>query len=111
MAIQQVFIIWSHPLSYESMRLLLNHPEVEIVGATADYANAQEEITRLKPDTIIFEETEDGARTVALAILESSHWVRRIIGFSLDDNQLIIYRREERTVMRAEDLLSLIRSG
>lgn len=110
MAIRRVFIIWSHPLSHESVRLLLNHPDVEIVGATADHLIAREEITRLQPDTIIVEveEMTKGVPTEALALLESSPCVTRVIGFSLQDNRLSVYHREERTVARAEDLLGLV---
>ena len=110
MSMQRVFIIWSNPLFRESVRLLLNHPDIEIIGATADFANAQDEILHLQPDTLIVEDIGGGTHAEALGILESSHYVKRIIDFSLDDNKLTVYRREEITVVRAEDLLSLVHS-
>jgi DNA-binding NarL/FixJ family response regulator len=110
MARRRVFIVWSHPLSHESVRLLLNHPDVEVVGATSDYLTARNEIARLQPDTVIVEEPAGGASAEALALLESSRRVTRVIGFSLDDNKLSVYRREERTAARAEDLLRLVNS-
>jgi DNA-binding NarL/FixJ family response regulator len=110
MAARQVFIIWTHPLCYESVRLLLNHPDVEIVGAAEDYLTAQNEIDQLRPDTIVVEETGSEANLEPLAILKSSHWVTRVIGFSLADNKLSVYRREQKTAARAEDLLRLVRS-
>lgn len=110
MSIQRIFIIWSNPLFRESVRLLLKHQDIEIIGAAADFADAQDEILRLQPDTLIIEDIGGGTHAEALAILESSHCVKRIIGFSLDDNKLSVYRREERTVVRAEDLLSLVHS-
>jgi DNA-binding NarL/FixJ family response regulator len=108
--IQRIFIIWSNELFRESVRLLLDHPDIEIIGAAADFANAQDEILHLQPDTLIIEDIGRGAHAEALAILESSHFVKRIIGFSLDDNKLRVYRREEITVVRAEDLLSMVQS-
>ena len=110
MSIQRIFIIWSNPLFRESVRLLLNHPEIEIIGAAADFANSQDEILHLQPDTLIVEDIGGGIHAEALTILESSHYVKRIIGFSLDDNKLKVYRREEITVVRAEDLLSMVHS-
>jgi DNA-binding NarL/FixJ family response regulator len=110
MAIQQVFIIWSHPLFHESVRLLLKHPDVEIIGSTADHETARDDIERLRPDTVIVEEIGGGTHAEALAILDSSHFVPRVIGFSLDDNKLNVYRRQESTAARAEDLLSIVRS-
>lgn len=110
MSIQRIFIIWSNPLFRESVRLLLNHPDIEIIGATTDFANAQDEILHLQPDTLIVEDIGGGTHPEALAILESNPRVKRIIGFSLDDNKLSVYRREEKTVVRAEDLLSLVHS-
>lgn len=110
MAIRRVFIIWSHPLSHESVRRLLNHPDIEIVGATSSYSTARDEITRLQPDTVIVEEMHDSTHAEVVGILESSHGVTRVIGFSLNDNKLNVYHREERLVARAEDLLSLVHS-
>jgi hypothetical protein len=109
MAVQQVFIIWSHPLFHESVRLLLKHPDVEIIGSTANYETARDDIERLRPDTVIVEETSSGTHEEALAILDSSRFVPRVIGFSLDDNKLNVYRRQESTIVRAEDLLSTVR--
>lgn len=108
MAIKQVFIIWSHPLFHESVRLLLKHPDVEIIGATKDYVTARDEISRLKPDTVIVEETGLGAHEEALLILQSNPYVNRVIGFSLDDNTLSLYHHQECIVARAEDLLDLV---
>lgn len=107
---KRIFIVWTHPLGHESVRLLLNHPDVEIVGSTADYTTALKDIAHLQPDTVIIEEIGSGVPTKALSILEASPWVTRIIGFSLTDNKLSVYHREEKTVGRAEDLLHLIQS-
>lgn len=110
MAVQQVFIIWSHPLFHESVRLLLRHPDVEIIGSTADYETARDDIERLRPNTVIVEETGSGTHVEALAILDSSRFAPRVIGFSLEDNKLNVYHRQESTVARAEDLLRLVQS-
>ncbi len=94
----------------DCLRLLLSHPSVEWVGATADHAAAREQITHLRPDTILVEEGESGLPPEALEILDACSWKVRVVGLGMDDNRLIVYRREQRTVAQAEDLLRLIQS-
>lgn len=109
MAARRVFVVWSNPLFHESLRLLLNRPEVEWVGATSDHAAAHDQIVSLCPDTILIEEEEgSNAPAAALEILEASSADMRVIRLSLADNELRIYHREQRTVGQTEDLLHLI---
>ncbi len=109
MALRRVFVIWTHPLFYESVRLLLQHPDIEWVGATADRAVARSQIARLCPDTILIEEEEGGSVSAeALNVLDASSADVRVIRLSLADNELKVYHREQRTVAKAEDLLRLI---
>lgn len=109
MAVRLVYIIWSNPLSHDSLRLLLKQPEVELVGTTSDRKSAMDEIKRLKPDTVIVESTKSRMDSDTLAILKSCPWVSRIIDFSMDDNTMRVYQREEKTVAQVEDLLDLIK--
>jgi len=110
MVTRQVYVVWIHPLFYESVRLLLDDPSIQLVGATSDYAVAHKQIMTLQPDTIIVEEKEGELSTQMLTFLNDSPLLVRIIGLNLADNQLCIYHRERQTVGRAEDLLHLIQS-
>ena len=110
MAARRVFVIWTHPLFHESMRLLLKQPSVKWVGATSDHAAAKTQIARLHPDTIIVEEESGGVPPEALAVLQDCSWKVRVVGLGLDDNQMVVYRREQQTVSQADDLLHLIES-
>ncbi|HZD55448.1 MAG TPA: hypothetical protein VE136_01895 [Anaerolineales bacterium] len=110
METRRVYVVWTHPLFYASVRLLLDDPYVELVGANSDYAAAHDQIMKLRPDTIIVEEMEGELSTEALTFLRDSPLLRRVIGLNLTDNQLCVYHREQRTVGRAEDLLILIHS-
>ncbi len=110
MSDRRVFIIWTHPLGHEAVRLILNHPDVEVVGATGNQRNALDEIARLHPDIVIVEEPEGGVSAKALSIIKTSPWVKRVISFNMDDNKLNVYHHEEKTVGKAEDLLRLIQS-
>ncbi len=108
MAARRVFVIWTHPIFHESVRLLLNHPDVEWVGATSDYAAAKDEVLDLQPDTILVEEIAGNIPVEVLEIMEASSQNVRVIGLSLADNELSVYYHEQRTVGQAEDLLRLI---
>jgi DNA-binding NarL/FixJ family response regulator len=108
MATQRVFVIWTHPLFLVSVRLLLNHPNIELVGASSNYAAAQEELSSLQPDCVIVEEVESNLPAIEMDILKTSSWVVRLIGLNLDDNRLNVYHREQRSVVEAGDLLHLI---
>ncbi len=107
---RRVFIVWSNPLFLEIVRLLLQNPGVDIVGASARGAKVQSEIEDLQPDTIVVEETEvnDTPGAEAVQILEASPWGPRVIRLSLEDNELWLYHRERRAINRGEDLLSLV---
>lgn len=105
---RRVFIFWKNPLFFESVRLLLNHPDIEIVGQSELIGGIQPAVSHLKPDTIIVEELDTGVPPEVLALLEKSSHPSRIIGFSMNDNRLNVFHREERTVGLASDLVQII---
>lgn len=105
MANRRVFIIWSHPLFHESVRMLLDHPDINLVGATSDYETTYEEISNLQPDTIIIEEAEEGDPGEMMKYLETFSWNVCVSFLNLNDNQLNMYKHEQRTLGRADDLL------
>ncbi len=108
MAVRRVFVIWTNPLFHESAVLLLEHPDIIIVGAAAYFTNAHEDIMRLQPDTILFERTRAGIPVDVMGILEAETWDMRIIGLSLDNNEMSLYHRERQMVVEAGDLLQFV---
>lgn len=104
---RRLFMIWTSPLFRDSIRLLLNDPEIDWLGATSDYTAAKDTILKLQPDTVLFEEVE-GAIPQVMEVLEANPFRIRLIGVSLAENKLQVYQREQRTVAQAEDLLRLI---
>jgi DNA-binding NarL/FixJ family response regulator len=104
----QLFVIWTNPLFRDSVRLLLSHPSVKWVGAASNWATAQPEILSLRPDTILVEEGEDCVSIEVTEILKATPWNVRVVTVSLDNDKLIIFHREQKTVGQAEDLLHLI---
>ena len=108
MSPRRIYAIWTNPLFHESIRLLLQHPDLIWLGAAADLKVARADILRLHPDTIIFEETGAGIPLDVMEILEADCWDMRIIGLSLDDNEISLYHRERQIVLEARDLLQFI---
>ncbi|MEJ2708413.1 MAG: hypothetical protein P8074_12430 [Anaerolineales bacterium] len=108
MSSRSIYVIWTHPLFLESVRLLLNHSDIEFVGANSDYAAAQSEILSIRPDTILMEEFNDERQNQVMQILEACPWDVLVILISLRNNQLNMYHHEQRTVGRADDLLHLV---
>lgn len=108
MRVRRVFVVSKHPIFRQSVRLLLDHPDVEWVGASPDCTAARSEIIDLQPNTILVEETEGKIPTDALEILEASTWEVRVVSVSLDDNSLSVFHREQKTVGQANDLLDLV---
>ncbi|NIW45305.1 MAG: hypothetical protein GWN30_11285 [Gammaproteobacteria bacterium] len=109
MPMHQVYVIWTNQLVRDSLRQLLDHIDITWVGASSDFSFAIEEISRLHPDTILIEEGVDETTTTAfMEIVEKFQWNLRVIGVSLDDNQLSIYQHAHQTVGQPEDLIRLI---
>jgi hypothetical protein len=110
MARRKVFVIWANPIVHDSIRLLLNHPEVEWVGSVSNFTDARDDILRLDPDTILVEKTDAGISTMIMEILELSPSGGRVVAMNLNNNQLCVYHREERTIAKANDLLGVVLS-
>jgi AmiR/NasT family two-component response regulator len=104
---RRVFVYWSNPLFIDSVRQLLRHPDVEIVGESAEYAVSRAQIHGLKPDVVIVEKDVSGDVDDAhsIGILRTG---ARLIKVSLSKNDLSVYERQQRTMTNADDLLNLI---
>lgn len=104
---KRVFVIWSHPLFLESIRLLLEQSEVELVGSTSDHEAARTQIETQTPDVVIIEQTdgEEAASLETISILRSG---ARVVRLSMDNNEISLYSREHTTAVQASDLAGLI---
>jgi hypothetical protein len=108
MTVRRVFVIWTNPLFHDSARLLLKHPDIIWLGSTANITTAREEIMRLHPDTILFEKTGAGIPADLLDILAAERWDMRLIGLSLENNEMSLFHREHQTVLEAGDMLQFV---
>lgn len=107
MPARRVYVIWTHPLFHDSARLLLQHPEILWVGSSSDLAGAREDIRRLQPDTIVIEETGCVLPMDAIKFLEEERRSLRIIGLSLESDQMSLYDIECLAVTTVDELLQI----
>lgn len=110
MSTQNVFVFWFSPLFYESICRLLTHPNIKLVGATSDYAAVSAEIVSKRPNTILIEDTGMHHHEMVNEYLELIPWAIKIILLSFNDNKIVIYHHEQRTIVQTEDLPQLILS-
>lgn len=106
MARKRVYVIWTHPLFYESIRLLLDR-EVDLVGSSTNHAVGNRQISEMKPDVVIIE-TPKGMKdleTETIAILQEGP---KVIHLSLEDNELNLYQRQHKTMDQSTDLMRMI---
>lgn len=113
MVIRRIYIVWVHPLFCDTVRLLLTHPSIEIVGLSDDYEIATKDVAEHKPDTVIIEDTEESAvtRIKTSDIMNRFPETARIIRLSLKDNELWVYRHERQSITNIEDFLRIIRNS
>ena len=109
MAKKRVFVIWTHPLFYESIRLLLNN-EVDLVGSTDDHAKGDREIAELKPELVIIE-TPEGLEDLGAETFSILQKGPRVIHLSLENNELSLYLRQHKTMDEPSDLMQIILEG
>jgi DNA-binding NarL/FixJ family response regulator len=107
MADRRVFIAWSHSLFYGSVRLLLQHPDIEIIGANAESETLWHEVNIFRPDTIIIERRGTGD-DIMLGPQTRDSWHPRIIHTGLHDNIAHVCRCEQHILEQADDLLRLV---
>jgi len=109
MAKKRVFVIWTNPIFYESIRLLLNH-EVDLVGSTDDHIKGDRKIAELKPEVVIME-TPQGLEDLGAETISILQKGPRVIHLSLEDNELSLYLRQHKTMDEPSDLMQMILKG
>ena len=89
--------------------LLTQHSGVEIVGSGIDEDSAVECIERCNPDVILLncDDPDPDLSPAVLCVLRKRPG-SVIIGLSLKDNTINIYRGEDKQVLQVDDLLNAI---
>jgi len=105
---RRVFLIYTHPLFFEAVRLMLQRSDVTLVGQTTSPAQIRDALQQLHPDIILVEEKEDGFSQSIAEVLAAGPGRVRIVGLNLSNNRLNIYDRKQQVVGQLEDLITLL---
>ncbi len=106
----RVYVVWKNPIFRDSLRAILSHPDITWLGATSEQAEALPEIANLKPDIIFVEQEEQIFILEILKMLQFSPGTIQLVGLSLMNNLITVYQKEQRIVVRKEELLQLVTS-
>jgi len=104
---RRVYTLWKHPLFQETVRRLLNHPDVEWLGSHSEYKLGKRKIDALRPDVIIIEQESEGVEN-AQDVMGTASWDVSVVSLSLSDNVLNLYSHRVQTVGHADDLLRIV---
>lgn len=110
MNMTRVFIISSHLMFAHGLESLLRREtRLDVVGQEADEQKAIERIKELRPNVVILDSSKPPFEPVptVIRILQESPGTN-IIGLSLQNNTLYIYRATQRVVLNLEDLMEAI---
>ena len=107
----RVFILsryWLLELGVE--RLLSPLADIQVIGTDSDRVAAVECIGRLRPDVVVIEydPSEFGSESVVARIRAASPR-SKIVGVSIHDNWIYVYRRGAAGTYRVDDLVKAIR--
>ena len=106
MATRRIFIIWTHTLFREAIRLSAAHPEFEWIGETNDFQQGVREVLASCPDTILIEDSGENQTREIVAMLQACAPDVRVIVMNLSNNRLSLYQYSEQYVAKPEDLIS-----
>ena len=107
---RRVIVIYANPIFRDSVLMLLKHPNVKCVGVIHNDDVVEEKIANMEADTILVEETEGHVSNEVMNVFEGPEFRGRLVSFSMDDNVLRVYQREEWAAIQPDDLLHLILS-
>lgn len=106
---RRVFIVGVNPLFVSSLRLVLQHPEIEWAGSAVDDEALLEKITAIQPDTVIIEGIENSStQKMMTSILGYSRGNMQVIGLNLSDNQITVCTIGQDQLIEKDDLIRLV---
>ncbi len=107
---KRIFMFSTHPLFSQGVETLLcQNSQVEFVGRESDIEKAIERIQLLHPDIVIVDhESALCVQAPALLRILGDGTGPKIIGLNLLTNTMCIYRGEQKSAYRVEDLLQAI---
>jgi TorA maturation chaperone TorD len=107
---KRVFLVASSTLFGRGVEnLLRQEPAVELVGCETDAGRAVDQIKELRPDVVILDSSDPMCdRALAMMRILREGLGTKVIGLSLQDSTICIYRGEKRVAREMEDLMDAI---
>jgi DNA-binding NarL/FixJ family response regulator len=108
---KRVYILAKQSMFGLGMETLLSqNPDIEIVSQCSEISASIESIKTSRPDVVIVncDEPDQELKSIVMDILRDQVGMT-VIGLSLQNNRISIYRGEKKDVCQVEDLLKVIR--
>lgn len=105
---RRVFIVWANPLFVSSLKLLLQHPEIEWAGSAVDDEDLPVKIAAIQPDAVLVEGVDENYVHQVTSILGYSRGSLRVIGLNLLDNQITVCNIGQDELIDKNDLIRLV---
>jgi hypothetical protein len=106
----RIYIIASHPLFAQGVSSILEaQPDIQVVGLSKFDSNALEAIEALKPDVVVID-SEQGTRGQITDTLLSKIPGLKLVGLSLEEDDITITYLQQRSGAAVEDLVTAVRS-
>ena len=102
-------LVYSNPLFAHSIRAALSAaPQHTLVAEINDWSQAEAEMARLAPDTVIVEEGEGAATDEMLRALRAQPTPWRVIAMRLDETTMHIWSGTWEPLTRTQDLMDVL---
>ncbi len=105
----RVYLIFRNQIFGDSVRAILDtRPEIELVGMVSEVDQVAADVTRLAPDVILLEETEDCPAVSELRAILASPRSCRLIMLRLDGDGMHVWDQTWRQTVQTQDLVEAI---
>jgi AmiR/NasT family two-component response regulator len=105
---RRVFIVWANPLFVSSLRLVLQHPDIEWTGSAIDDADLPARIAAIQPDTVLVEVEDESSLHHVTSLLKLNQGSVRVISLNLLDNQITVWNIGQEQLIEKDDLIRLV---
>ncbi len=107
----RVLVLYSQSLFAQGLqRLLERSGDFEVVGVDLDLNDAVDSLRVIHPDAVVIDadDLSSGGRELLLQLLRETPSIQ-VVCLTAVDGKVSVYRREQRPVLRSEDLLDALR--
>jgi hypothetical protein len=108
-SVARIMLVYSNPLFAHSIRAALSAaPQHTLIAEISDWSQAEAQMARLIPDTVIVEEGEAQATDAMLRALRAQPAPWRVIAMRLDETTMHIWSGAWEPLTRTQDLMDVL---